>query len=249
LEEKLLHRGLRGDFDIRNQILLSTRPDAQTFLQPRLVARRLSLGQTLYDEGEPVTHAIFPHEGMISFITEMSDGRGVEKGSVGYEGFIGFTLMMGGGEATSRSVVQVPGYASWVSIADLDEAIAAFPCVREAMLRYLKCLIVQLLESVACNSLHNADQRVSRWLLEAHDRIAGNTLQVTQEALSQALGLRRATVNAVCTKLMDEGAIHYARGELSVLSDRKLKRHSCECYGRIRRNFEKGAHYSFKSSD
>jgi CRP-like cAMP-binding protein len=117
------------------------------------------------------------------------------------------------------------------------------------MLRYLKCLIVQLLESVACNSLHNADQRVSRWLLEAHDRIAGNTLQVTQEALSQALGLRRATVNAVCTKLMDEGAIHYARGELSVLSDRKLKRHSCECYGRIRRNFEKGAHYSFKSSD
>ena len=71
----------------------------------------------------------------------------------------------------------VPGYASWLSLGDLDEAIAGFPCVRNAMLRYAKCLIIQLLESVACNSLHNAEERISRWLLDARDRVVGDSFQ------------------------------------------------------------------------
>ncbi|PTM41149.1 Crp/Fnr family transcriptional regulator [Bosea sp. 124] len=229
---------LKGDFEIRNQVLLSVRPEAQAFLKTRLITRRLSLGQTLYDDSEPFTHAIFPHEGVISLKAEMSDGRSVEKASIGHEGFIGIALIVGGGGAISRSAVMVPGYASWLSIEDLDEAIASFPCVRDAMLRYAKCLIIQLLESVACNSLHSAEERISRWLLHAHDRVVGDSFQLTQAAMSQVLGFRRATVNMVCSKLMEIGAIEYSRGDLTVLDRELIHQHSCECYGRIQKTFE-----------
>jgi CRP-like cAMP-binding protein len=227
---------LKSDFEARNQILLSLRPDAQAFLQSRLVVKRLSLGQLLYDEGDEVTHAIFPHEGVVSFMAEIKDGRGMEAGSVGLEGFVGFTLMMGGGKATGQSIVQVPGYASWISIKDLDEAIEAFPCVRTAMMSYAKYLVTRLAGSVACVSLHNAEQRISRWLLDAHDRMTGDTFQVTQASLSEILGLGRPTVNGVCIGLMNSGAILYSRGHLTVSNRDILISHSCECYERLNRS-------------
>ncbi len=230
---------LKGDFGVRNRILLSLRPEARAYLQPLLSTRRLSHGQVVYENEASFTHAVFPHEGVISLQAEMRDKRSVEKTSIGYEGFIGMALVMGGGGALSRSTVVVPGYASWLSIQDLDEAIARFPCVRHAMLRYAKCLIIQLLESVACNSLHSAEERISRWLLHARDRVVDDSFQLTQAAISEALGLRRATVNGVCSRLMGEGAIVYSRGSLSVMDPKIMENHACECYGRIRRAFER----------
>lgn len=232
---------LKGDFEIRNQVLLSLRPEAREYLQPLMVTRRLSPGQVLYEDSAAFTHAIFPHEGVISMNADMRDGRGVEKASIGYEGFVGIALVMGGDEAMSQSSVVVPGYASWLSIQDLDEAIARFPCVRHAMLRYAKCLIIQLLESVACNSLHSAEERICRWLLHAHDRVAGDSFQLTQAAISQALGLRRATVNVVCSKLMEDGAIAYSRGDFAVRERNLMEARSCACYGRISRAFERNS--------
>ncbi|KRE09520.1 Crp/Fnr family transcriptional regulator [Bosea sp. Root381] len=232
---------MKGDFEIRNRVLLSLRPEARDYLHPRLVTRRLSQGQILYEDNAPFTHAIFPHEGVVSMNADLRDGRGVEKASIGYEGFVGIALMMGGGEAISQSSVVVPGYASWLSIADLDEAIARFPCVRHAMLRYAKCLIIQLLESVACNSLHSAEERICRWLLHADDRVVENVFKLTQAALSQALGLRRATVNMVCSRLMEDGAISYSRGDLTVRDRSVMEGRACACYGRISRTFEKNS--------
>ena len=232
---------MRGDFEIRNLVLLSLRPEARDFLQPRLTTKRLSLGQVLYEDGAAFTHAIFPHEGVISLHADAKDGRGVEKASIGYEGFVGLALIMGGDEAISQSTVAVPGYASWLSLRDLDDAIASFPCVRHAMLRYAKCLIIQLLESVACNSLHSAEERICRWLLHADDRVVGHSFHLTQSAISQALGLRRATVNMVCSKLMEDGAITYSRGDLTVVERGVIEERSCACYGRISRAFERNS--------
>jgi CRP-like cAMP-binding protein len=102
------------------------------------------------------------------------------------------------------------------------------------MLRYAKSHTVQLMESVACNSLHTAEQRVARWLLHAHDRVEGDTYSVTQEAIAMLLALRRATVNAICTDLMNAGAISYHRGSLRVTNRAVLHERACECYERIR---------------
>jgi hypothetical protein len=62
-EAKKLKTEMIGDFDTRNKILLALRPAAIAFLESRAVVKRLSQGQVLYKDGEPFTHAIFPHEG------------------------------------------------------------------------------------------------------------------------------------------------------------------------------------------
>jgi len=231
---------IRGDFDTRNRLILALRPDAIHFLEERAIVRRLTQGQTLYQEGDQITHAIFPHEGVVSMMAEMQNGRRVEKVAVGNEGFIGICCILGGGDAISTSLVQVEGYASWISIKDLDEAYASYPCVGLEMLHYAKTLTVQLMESIACNTLHSAEQRVSRWLLSAHDRVSSASFQLTQKAVSEVLGLRRATVNSVCKALMDRGILDYSRGTVTITDSTLLEGTACECYGRIRKAFEVG---------
>lgn len=228
---------MRGDFVIRNRICLALRPAAQEFMAQRCLTREIRPGEMIYREGQPFTHAVFPHEGLISLMAEMEDGRSVEKVAIGSEGFLGFVLIMGGGGgvALSTSVVQVGGYASWLSIRDLDEALAEFSCVREVMLRYARSLITQSMESIACNSLHSADQRVARWLLGAHDRVFGDSFEITQKAIAMMLGLRRATVSQACSRLQAQGAITYVRGVMTITNRAKLEELSCQCYQKIRR--------------
>lgn len=216
-------------------IIRALRPDAQQFLAERAHTREIKSGEIIYEDGAPFTHAVFPHEGVLSLMAVMQDGRSVEKTSIGLEGFLGFVLLMGGGKAISRSVVQVPGYASWIAIRNLDQALETYPCVRQAMLRYAKLLITQTMETVACNSLHWAEQRISRWLLHAHDRVKGDKFQIAQQTVSEVLGLRRATVSEVCSRLQDAGIITYSRGSLEVLDRGGLEARSCECYKRINR--------------
>ncbi len=221
-----------GDFEIRNRVLLSLRPAAQEFLETRLVTRQTYAGEVIYQDGAAFTHAVFPHSGVLSLMAHMEDGRSVEKASIGLEGFLGFVLIMGGSKAISTSTVQVPGYASWLALSDLHEALAEFECVRQAMLRYAAALITQLMESVACNKLHSAEQRVARWLLQTQDRVAGGSFQLTQQALSEVLGVRRATVSDVWSGFQEAGILDYSRGTVTVADRRALEGRACECYAR-----------------
>lgn len=228
---------MAGDLEIRNRVLLSLRPAAREFLSSRLITSQTFAGQILYEDGAAFTHAVFPHSGVLSLMAQMEDGRSVEKTSIGPEGFLGFVLIMGGSKAISTSTVLVPGHASWLAISDLHEALAEFECVRQTMLRYSASLITQLMESVACNSLHSAERRVSRWLLQAQDRVAGESFQLTQQALSEVLGLRRATVSNVWSGLQEAGILDYSRGTVTVVDRSALEGRACECYVRIRRSW------------
>lgn len=218
---------------MKNRVLRLLRPNVVSSIRGKLVNKALAAGDVIYEEGAPFTHAIFPHSGVLSLLARMDDGKQVEKVSIGVEGFLGLALVMGGGGSLSRTVVQVPGEASWLSIHDLDEALDCFPCVREAMLRYAKALIVQLMESVACNSCHTASERVSRWLLFASDRTKGGDIRIKQQALADAMGLRRATVSSICSDLQKNAAIDYSRGRIRIADRRILLAHSCSCYERI----------------
>lgn len=219
--------------NIRNQVMLAIRPEAKAFLLEHSELRPLEIGQIIYRDGDTVTHAILPHDGLLSFIARLDDDRMVEKAAIGVEGFVGFTHLMAGGTALGDVVVTLGGHASWLPMDALNEAMKQFVCVREAMLAYAQGLIVQLMETVACNSLHTAEQRVTRWLLMADDRTAGPEFRVTQGAIAQLLGLRRATVSHICSDLMQSGAIAYSRGRLTVRDRDALESFGCECYRRI----------------
>lgn len=219
---------------LSNHVLAALRTDARDFIVDRAEMREMNTGDVIYANGARVTHLVFPMEGVVSFIAELADNKSVEKASIGPEGFLGFALIMESETSLGTSVVQVPGRALWLPTTDFDQALTRFWGVRAAMLRYAKSLMMQLMESVACSSLHTAEQRVSRWLLQAHDRVSGDEFQVTQEAISRLLALRRATVNAACSDLMNAGAITYIRGRVTVRNRAVLHARSCPCYDRIR---------------
>mgnify|MGYP001236473345 FL=1 len=220
---------------MENSVLSWLQPEAQKFIRDNAAVRSLASGELIYEDKAVVTHTIFPHDCVVSVMAEMADGRSVEKASIGREGFVGLPVILGGGKTFGRCVAQVPGKASWLSVADLDVALQRFACVRQVMLRYAKSFTMQLMESVACNSLHTAEQRVVRWLLHAHDRVDGNSFYLTQEAISNLLALRRATVNGVCSELQSTGGISYHRGNLTIADRDVLLSRVCECYDRVRR--------------
>jgi Mn-dependent DtxR family transcriptional regulator len=79
---------------------------------------------------------------------------------------------------------------------------------------------------------------MARWLLDLRDRIDHDVLPITQEALSQILGVRRTTVTLLMRRLRASGAIRSdRRGQIEVDRSR-LAAMACECHGTMGREVE-----------
>ena len=78
------------------------------------------------------------------------------------------------------------------------------------------------------------DQQLCRSLLVYLDRLPSNQLKMTQEHLSNMLGVRREGVSSAATKLQSLGAIRYSRGQITVIDRSKLERECCECYAAVK---------------
>lgn len=221
----------------QNALFALLRPDALAFLASFIEVRPIVAGGSVYEDAESVTHTVFPLSGMISFMARMTDGRTIEKGNVGPEGFVGVTTMLELGVMHGRCVGQLAGEAAWLPAAAFDEAIERFICVRRMLLRYGKARIEQLHELIVCSSLHTAERRVARWLLDASDKARCPAFDLKQEVLAELLGLRRATVSGACHDLMAQGIIRYSRGRLEIIDRGRMEAAACECYAHIRSRF------------
>jgi hypothetical protein len=71
------------------------------------------------------------------------------------------------------------------------------------------------------------------------DHLAADEFGLTQEFLAEMLGVRRAGVNSVARRLRQAGLIRYVRGRVTVHNRGGLEALACECYGAIRREFER----------
>jgi hypothetical protein len=97
---------------------------------------------------------------------------------------------------------------------------------------------MQFQHVAACNALHSVEARTARWLLHIHDRIDGNLIPLTQEALSQLLGVRRTTVTHVVRNLRVSGAIRSDRRGLIEIDRPRLEEAACECCEVMRRRMD-----------
>jgi DNA-binding GntR family transcriptional regulator len=79
---------------------------------------------------------------------------------------------------------------------------------------------------------------MARWLLHFRDHIDHDILPLTQEALSQILGVRRTTVTLLMRTLRESRAIRSdRRGQIEVDRSR-LAAAACECHGAMRLEVE-----------
>lgn len=215
--------------------LLSALPRAEyERLSPHLELVRLTPGKILYNAGDVVRHAYFPRGGMICLLSTTEDGRTIEVGMIGSEGMAGIPIVLRSGAAPYQVMVQLAGNALRVSGNALREEFNRGGKLQDLLLRYTHSLLIQVAQSAACNSFHTMKARLCRWLLVSRDRTHTDTLQLTQEFLSQMIGAPRTRVTMVAHDLQRAGLIRYSRGKITILDKRGLEAKSCECYRVVR---------------
>jgi CRP-like cAMP-binding protein len=149
---------------------------------------------------------------------------------IGNEGMLGATLALGVTTNPLRAVVQGSGSALRMTIARFRRELRTSAELRRTLDMYLYVLFEQLAQTAACNSFHEAQARLARWLLMTHDRAHGGRFRLTHLFLAEMLGVRRSAVTIAAGELQRRRLIHYTRGHISVLSRSGLEAASCECY-------------------
>jgi hypothetical protein len=72
-----------------NRLLAALEPEDFAGLEPYLELVELTRGQVLYDTGDAVSHAYFPHGTVVSLVNVLEDGSSVEVAVFGREGVLG----------------------------------------------------------------------------------------------------------------------------------------------------------------
>src|SRR5258708_18050027 len=196
---------------VGNRLLAALPPADLGLLAPYL--RQISLKQdaVLVRSGDRNEQVYLPHSGTISFMLEMPNGQTVATSVIGHEGAVGMLSVLGPSRSPTTAVVRVAGIASQISASRFHAACGQSSAIKHAVQTHTRALLMQFQHVAACNALHPVEARMARWLLHIHDRIDGNGIPLTQEALSQLLGVRRTTATLVVRKLRASGAVRSDR--------------------------------------
>jgi CRP-like cAMP-binding protein len=223
-----------------NQILARLPQVAFAAIAPYFEVVELTVGDCLFEPGDEVVHAYFPLGGLVvAVVLPMRDGKAVEAATIGREGVLGGVVTLGLSPAFGRAMVQIAGKAARIPVSRLEEGKRAVPKLHDVMLRYADCFTAQVLQSVGCASLHPLEARCARWLLTMHDRQQRAELPLTQETLAEMFGVARTYVTRIARALQSRGAISYRRGVIRVERRAILEDATCECYGAVRRHFDR----------
>jgi CRP-like cAMP-binding protein len=222
----------------RNRLLSSLPAPDLTLLARHFKRVSLDHGAVLQEQEAPVEWVYFPLSGVVSLMSVMQSGEAVESAVVGREGAIGLFADFGPWHACARAIVQAPGVAESIALAQFRTVASQSEPIRRLMLRYKETLSAQTQQTVACNALHSVEQRMARWLLQMADRLDNHALPITQDTLSQMLGVRRTTVTLVAQKLQHDGMIRYRRGRIEVANRFALQMLACECFATCRRRLD-----------
>jgi len=235
----------RAAAPLKNRLLAALPPEDLAPLAAHLSHQELDKGRHLYEPGDPIEAIYFPHDCVISLMTLMENGAAIESATIGREGALGLMAAVAPRQALVRAIVQTPGAASRISASALHDAAHRSAALRSLIDRHTEALFGHAIQSVACNALHGVEARFCRWLLSCRDRIDGDTISLTQEFLADMLGVQRTTVTAVAGGLQARGLIRYRRGVVDILDRAGLEAVSCECYGAVRRGYERLLPVSF----
>jgi CRP-like cAMP-binding protein len=222
-----------------NWLLAALGPEDFTALEPHLELVELTRGQVLYEPGDRIRHAYFPHFAAVSLVNVLEDGTSVEVAIFGRGGVLGLLSALVTREAFGRYIVQIPGTASRIAIERLDEIRNTRPKLRQLIMNYGEAFLAQTFQVLTCNAVHPVEARCCRWILMIHDRAEQDTLPLTHEFLAEMLGVQRSSVSVVTRTLQTAGLIQQGRGSITVTDRAGLEETVCECYAKICRIYQR----------
>jgi CRP-like cAMP-binding protein len=215
--------------------LLATLPTADfKLLTDHLAIVSMAQGTVLFETDDEIDQIVFPLRGMVSLLVVLRNGNAVETATVGREGVVGAMAGRGLHKSRVRGVIQLASVVARIPVVQFRKAVSTRASIADLCIGYNEVLLDEARVTAACNLSHTAEARFSRWLLQSRDRAESDTVPLTQEFLSEMLGVRRTSVTEVAIKMQDAGAISYSRGIIKIVDLRKLKAISCECYETLR---------------
>ena len=220
-----------------NRLLAALSVEEYEQLAPHLETVSLELSQILFSPDEQLQHVYFPITSVVSLLTDLEDGMGMEVGLIGREGVVGVSAFLGGTE-TKVATVQRQGESLRLRADKLREEFRRSGALQDALLRYTHALMSQISQSVVCNARHQVEGRMARWLLMFHDRVEADEFELTHEFMANMIGVRRASVSEVAERLQETGLIRYQRGQFVILDRKGLERFTCECYPAVKEKFD-----------
>jgi CRP-like cAMP-binding protein len=223
---------------IRNRLLATLPPADFGRLSASLTPVTLSLRQFLLEADEPIGAAYFIETGMVSYLHYLEGGDALELGLIGSEGMVGVPLILGVDISSLGGMVQMEGTALRIGPTALRQAFNESETLRNRLLRYMQALHIQVSQTAVCNKHHTLEERLTRWLLMAHDRAGEDQFPMTHEFMSLMLRVRRAGVSVTANLLKQAGLIRYRSGSITILYRPGLEDAACECYGNVQRQFE-----------
>jgi len=219
---------------LRNKLLLAI-PEAEVRLvHPCLQPFEFRQHTILHEPAQKLEFAYFPNRGLISLLVATIDGKTVEVGMVGNEGVADVASAVGLTISPLRQLVQISGDGFRIAVKTLQNLLESTPQLQMALTRYAVVQGMQIAQTAACNRLHDAGERLARWLLMAADRVDFSSLPITHDFLATMLGTDRPSVSLAAKILQRKKIIEYRRGTLEILNRRKLESSACECYKVIR---------------
>ncbi len=225
--------------DERNILLRSLPAELYAELIARADTVPLTLNDCVQSSDTAADYVYFPQSGMISTVVVMQNGVKVEILTAGRDGMSPTFTATGGHRCPHESFVQAPGVARRITVADFTMLASPGSPLEWLAQQFAQAAFAQVGQAVACNRLHSVEQRCARWLLTTHDRMESDTFSLTHEYLAMMLGVRRAGVSVAAEALQAAGLIRYSRGRITILDRRGLEGAACECYGRVRDEYER----------
>ena len=214
-----------------NNLLAALPADDYARLASKLGTTPLKLKRFLHKPGEPIDQVYFPGGGFASVVTVLKDGAMVEVATIGREGMLGMSAALTRDPSPSAAMVQAETDTCYTMSAEafrneMDRRGAFY----DLLTRYGQALVGFIMQSTACNAVHSVEQRLSRWLLMAHDRVGKDDFPLTQEFAAMMLGTSRPTVTVVAGTLQKAGLIKYRYGYVTIIDRENLEGAFCECY-------------------
>ena len=218
----------------KNHVLASLAEFDADALRPHMKSIDLLQGKVVAEAGNEIDRVIFPNSGIISLVVSLTSGETIEIGMIGRDSVLGASAAIEDAIFLNRAIVQVEGTGTVIEATHIRQVAAQSPAFRATFMKHERMLLAQSQQSAACNALHELEARLARWLLRARDALGSDDLALTQEFLSQMLGVRRTSVSLVANTLQKAGTIRYRRGNITILNVEGLQECACECYAAVK---------------
>jgi CRP-like cAMP-binding protein len=198
--------------------------------------------QYLNRPGQPIERVFFLETGFASITVPLSDGTSVSAGILGNRSLIGVEAVLGAGSCKGwhEALIQSAGEIYSSTVEDARHEFQRPGVFHHLVTEDLRIQLLHTTQLSACNTRHDVEQRLCRWLLLCHDEMEMCDIFVTHEALAKAIGICRSTATMAVDTLRRDGILNAGRAHISIVNRPALEARACECYA-VMRSMESGS--------